>query len=64
MNCARVFYNKFKNRISKITTPDQRSKVLSDMEEDFERQVRSKPENRNQLSEVYQQLKLQCWEVG
>lgn len=64
MNCAETFYNKFKNKVSEIMTPDQRSKVLSDMAEYFEKHVRSEPENRNQLSEVYQQLKLQCWEVG
>lgn len=64
MGCAETFYNEFKNKVSEIITPDQRSKVLSDMQERFERYVRSEPENRNILLEVYQQLKLQCWEVG
>lgn len=56
------FYDKFINRVSEVKTVEQRNRVLSDMQEDFTRQVRDKPENRNALSEAYQILKSMCWE--
>lgn len=57
------FYDKFINRVMEIRTTDERNRVLSDMQEDFTRQVRDKPENRNALSEAYQILKSMCWEA-
>lgn len=64
MNCAAVFCNKFRGQIAEIRTADQRNRVLSDMQEDFVRQVRHEPDNRNQLSEAYQLLKRECWEMA
>lgn len=63
MNCAVAFYDKFRERIAKIKTVDERNSVLSDMQEAFQNMVRNEPHNRNQLSEVYQMLKLKCWEA-
>lgn len=63
MECAAVFYNRYAKRVSGITTIGERNEILADMQEDFSRQVRNEPGNRNQLSEVYQQLKRECWEV-
>ena len=60
MNCVSDFYNKFKKQISEIRTISQRNMVLSDMQEEFTRTIRSEPQNRNQLSEYYQLLKEEC----
>lgn len=54
------FYNTFSHEISKIKTIEQKNRVLSQMEETFRQAVRNKPSIRNELSEVYQSLKVQC----
>lgn len=59
-----AFYDKFQERITGIKTVQERSSILSDMQQDFERGVRQEPQNRDKLSEVYQLLKRKCWEVG
>ncbi|MCM1189376.1 MAG: hypothetical protein NC541_08775 [bacterium] len=58
------FYDKFRERIAKIRTVEERNNVLSDMQEYFTSQVRRKPESRDALSEIYQLLKRKCWEVA
>ena len=42
---------------------EERNSILSDMQEDFTRQVRNEPDNRDKLSEIYQLLKQKCWEA-
>ena len=54
------FYNTFSHEISKIKTIMQKNKVLSEMQETFQAAVRNKPSIRNELSRVYQELKIQC----
>lgn len=58
------FYNTFSYDISRIRTAAQKVDVLSRMEETFRQAVRNKPEIRNELSEVYQSLKVQCEKVA
>lgn len=58
-----AFYDRFRERITVIKTIEQRNDILSDMQQDFEREVRQEPQNRDKLSEVYQLLKRKCWEV-
>ncbi len=57
MNCELGFYDRFRERIAGIKTVEERNSILSDMQEDFIRQVRNEPDNRDRLSEVYQLLK-------
>ena len=59
-----AFYDRYRERITGIKTVEQRNNILSDMQQDFETEVRQEPQNRNKLSEVYQLLKRKCWEVG
>ena len=59
-----AFYDRFRERITGIETVEQRNDILSDMQQDFERQIQQEPQNRNALSEVYQLLKRKCWEVS
>lgn len=59
-----AFYDRFRGKIADIETVEQRNRVLSDMQQDFEREVRQEPQNWDKLSEVYQLLKRKCWEVG
>ena len=54
------FYNTFSFEISKIKTTAQKNRILSQMEETFRETVRNKPSYRNELSRVYQELKMQC----
>ncbi len=54
------FYNSFSYDISRIRTVNQKIDVLSRMQEAFQEAVRNKPGIRNELSEVYQQLKILC----
>lgn len=54
------FYNTFSYDISQIKTAAQRVDVLSRMEETFRQAVRNKPEIRDEISAVYQQLKVEC----
>ena len=63
MNCELGFYDRFRERIAGIKTVEERNGILSDMQEDFTRQVRNEPDNRDRLSEVYQLLKQKCWEA-
>lgn len=63
MNCELGFYDRFRERIAGIKTVEERNGILSDMQEDFIRQVRNEPDNRDRLSEVYQLLKQKCWEA-
>ena len=59
-----VFYDRYRERITGIKTVEQRNNILSEMQQDFETEVRQEPQNRDKLSEVYQLLKRKCWEVG
>lgn len=58
-----AFYDRYRERITGIKTVEQRNNILSDMQQDFETEVRQEPQNRDKLSEVYQLLKRKCWEV-
>lgn len=64
VNCYLGFYDRFRERIAGIKTLEERNSILSDMQEDFTRQVRNEPDNRDKLSRVYQLLKMKCWEVS
>ena len=57
------FYDKFRPQIADVRTVQERNGILSDMSELFERVVRDEPDCRDQLSEVYQLLKMKCWEA-
>ena len=59
-----AFYDRYWERITCIKTVEQRNNILSEMQQDFEREVRQEPQNRDKLSEVYQLLKRKCWGVG
>ena len=61
---ATAFYDRYRERITGIKTLEQRNNILSEMQQDFETEVRQEPQNRDKLSEVYQLLKRKCWEVG
>lgn len=54
------FYNRFSYDIGQIKTVAQKNNVLSQMQETFQEAVRNKPSIRNKLSEIYQQLKIEC----
>ena len=55
-----AFYDRYRERITGIKTVEQRNNILSEMQQDFEREVRQEPQNRDKLSEVYQLLKRKC----
>lgn len=57
---AICFYNRFSYDIGQIRTVKQKNDVLSDMQETFIEAVRSYPTCRNELSRIYQDLKIQC----
>lgn len=59
-----AFYDRYRERITGIVIVEQRNDILSDMQQDFETEVRQEPQNRDKLSEVYQLLKRLCWEVS
>ena len=59
-----AFYDRYRERITGIKTVQERNSILSDMQQDFEAEVRQEPQNRDKLSEVYQLLKRKCWEAG
>lgn len=59
-----AFYDRYRERITGIESVEQRNNILSEMQKDFETEVRQAPQNRDKLSEVYQLLKRKCWEVG
>ena len=58
-----AFYDRYWERITCIKTVEQRNNILSEMQQDFETEVRQEPQNRDKLSEVYQLLKWKCCEV-
>ncbi len=57
---AICFFNTFSGEISRIKTVAQKIDVLSRMQETFQEAVINKPSIRNELSRVYQQLKIEC----
>ncbi len=57
------FHNCFSYKISCINNVADKNNVLSEMQETFQEAVRNKPSIRNELSEIYQDLKLRCEEV-
>ena len=59
-----AFYDRCRERITGIKTVEQRNNILSEMQQDFETEVRQEPQNRDKLSDVYHLLKRKCWEVG
>lgn len=59
-----AFYDRYRERITGIKTVEQRNNILSEMQQDFETEVRQEPQNQDKLSEVYQLLKRKCWEVS
>lgn len=58
-----VFYDKYRGKIAEVETIGQRNHILFEMQQDFETKVRQKPQNQNQLLEIYELLKRKCWEV-
>lgn len=54
------FYNRFSYDVRQIRTVQQKNHVLSEMQETFQEAVKNKPSIRNELSEIYQSLKIQC----
>ncbi len=58
-----AFYNRYRGKIAEVETIQQRNDILSDMQQDFEGQIQQEPQNRNGLSEAYQLLKRECWQV-
>ena len=58
-----AFYDRYQRKIADIETVEQRNNILSDMQQDFETEVRRESQNRDKLSEIYQLLKRKCWEV-
>ncbi len=59
---AVAFYDRYRGQIAMIESIEQRNNILSDMQRDFEAEVRQKPQNRDALSGVYQLLKQMCME--
>lgn len=59
-----VFYSVFSQKIACIRTVRNRNKVLEDMSRHLKMIVRDEPENRDELSQVYELLKNRCWEMG
>lgn len=57
------FYNCFSYRISCIKTIEQKNNILSEMQETFQESVRNMPKCRDELSRVYQSLKVKCEEA-
>ena len=60
---ATSFYDRYSQEISRIEAIGQRNNILSDMQQDFEAEVRQKPQVRDSLSGVYQVLKQKCMEA-
>ena len=60
---AVAFYDRYRQKIAKIKTIGQRNNILSDMQRDFEAEVKQKPQNRDSLSGIYQLLKRRCMEA-
>lgn len=58
------FENCFRYQISNIRTTEQKNEVLSQMEETFREAVVKFPKCRDELSAIYQELKIQCEKVA
>lgn len=58
------FYNCYMYKISYIRSIKDKNIVLSEMQETFADAVRSYPTCRNELSWIYQELKIRCEEVA
>lgn len=48
-----AFYDRYRERITGIKTVGQRNNILSEMQQDFETEVRQEPQNRDKLKKVY-----------
>lgn len=57
---TRAFYDRYRKRIAGIKSTGQRNRILSDMSEDFEKQLRRNPYLRDDLARAYESLKIQC----
>lgn len=57
---ANDFYNCYSYKISCIKSMEDKNNILSEMQEIFQEAVRNMPECRNELSEIYQSLKIKC----
>lgn len=58
------FYNCYSYKISCIGSIKDKNIVLSEMQETFADAVRSYPTCRNELSRIYQELKIRCEEAA
>lgn len=58
-----AFYDQYRGKIAMIESIEQRNSILADMQRDFEIKARQEPQNRDNLSEIYQLLKRKCWEA-
>lgn len=54
------FYNCYSYKISCIRSIEDKNSVLSEMCETFQEAVRNMPRCRDELSRVYQALKIKC----
>lgn len=54
------FYNCYSYKISCIRSIEDKNNILSEMCETFQEAVRNMPGCRNELSKVYQSLKIKC----
>lgn len=57
------FYNCFSYKISCIKNITEKNNILSEMQETFQESVRNMPKCRDELSKVYQSLKIKCEEA-
>lgn len=57
------FYNSFFYDISCIRTVKQKIDILDRMQQAFQEAVINKPSIRDELSEIYQELKIKCEEA-
>lgn len=57
------FYNCFSYKISCIKSITEKNNILSEMQETFQEAVRNMPKCRDELSRVYQELKIKCEEA-
>lgn len=58
------FYNFFSFKISCIKTVAEKNNILSEMQEIFQEIVRNKPSCRNEMSQIYEKLKVRCEEAS
>lgn len=57
------FYNCFSYEISCIKNITEKNNILSEMQETFQESIRNMPKCRDELSKVYQSLKIKCVEA-